>query len=204
MSILLSGGWVVGAIFALSLLAWSLIINRLVSIGPETKVSGKWEQSIFNSLAQRDTQTAAVLCRQRSGAIAKIVAASLTMHTAGLDLTKKRATELVRQETVYLWRHFKLIAIIGAVLPLLGLLGTILGITVTLSALTLSPGAETSAAMAGGISQALITTQAGLVTALPIVLIHGWMSSRVRFCISESTRVIKRVEVLLRMEEHRV
>ncbi|MFW5871225.1 MAG: MotA/TolQ/ExbB proton channel family protein [Verrucomicrobiota bacterium] len=204
MNLFMSGGWILGAIFALSLLAWSLIMNRLMLLRSETRINRKWEQSIFASMKQNDTETTAALCSRHPGATARIIGESLNMYKAGIAVTRKRASELLRREAVYLRRNFELIAVIGAVLPLLGLLGTILGITHTFNALTLGPGTETSAAMAGGISQALITTQAGLVTALPIVLVHGWMSSRVRFCVDESRRIIKKAETLLRSEKKHV
>ena len=73
-----------------------------------------------------------------------------------------------------------LVATTAAVLPLLGLLGTVLGMMRTFEALTRYDAAEVSSVMAGGVSQALVTTQAGLAAALPLVLIHGLLASRLK------------------------
>ena len=71
-----------------------------------------------------------------------------------------------------------LVASVGVACPLLGLLGTVLGMLETFELMS-AYGAVGLEGLAGGISRALVTTQAGLVMALPIVVMHRWLSGRI-------------------------
>jgi biopolymer transport protein ExbB len=76
-------------------------------------------------------------------------------------------------------KHLPLLKIIAAVAPLMGLLGTVTGMIVTFQAITLF-GAGDPRLMAGGISQALITTVLGLCVAIPMLLLHNLVQGRAR------------------------
>ena len=91
-------------------------------------------------------------------------------------------------------QHLNLIAVIGASAPLLGLLGTVLGMMQSFDALTASTG---SSGLADGISKALISTQAGLLVALPLLLLHRWLSSSVEYCVDESLVIAKKIHTAL-------
>ena len=81
--------------------------------------------------------------------------------------------------TRYLNRMLMFLKIIAVVAPLLGLLGTVTGMIITFQAITLF-GTGDPKLMAGGISQALVTTVLGLCVAIPTVLLHTLVSSRAR------------------------
>jgi len=120
--------------------------------------------------------------------------AVLEAFEAGRSFSPKDRKEVVARETRRLRRYLNVVAAAGAVLPLLGLLGTVFGMAKTFAALTAHASSEVSTLMAGGVSEALITTQGGLVTALPIVLLHGVLSFRVRRNVDEAALAMKRLE----------
>jgi len=97
----------------------------------------------------------------------------------GIDLEslELRLGEAVLKETPKLNRFNMLLKVIAVVAPLLGLLGTVTGMIITFQAITLF-GAGDPKMMAGGISQALVTTVLGLVVAIPTVLLHTLVSGR--------------------------
>lgn len=198
MSVVSEGGWVLISIVGLSMFAWSLIMHRVFFLKSEAREHRELAEKVIRYLRAGDARGAETACRNQHGAIPRMIAAVLNIQATGRRLSKRDARATLVRERVYLRRYFDLVAVIGAALPLLGLLGTVLGIAKTLGALAQHSGLEPSAAMAGGISQALITTQAGLVTALPVILMHGWMSSRVRRCMDEGARVMKVLEGLSR------
>lgn len=84
--------------------------------------------------------------------------------------------EAVMRESSKLERFIWLVKVVGVVAPLLGLLGTVTGMIKTFQSITLF-GAGDPRMMAGGISEALVTTMLGLFTAIPLVLLHAWLSS---------------------------
>jgi len=106
---------------------------------------------------------------------------------------------LLKSEVVTLERTHRLVAVLAACLPLLGLLGTVLGMIETFGVLTVRGVAEVDS-MAGGISQALITTQAGLVIAVPILLINGLLGARIRRYLDTSNVMVKKIETAICFE----
>ena len=99
----------------------------------------------------------------------------------GLDIEalELKLGESVLREVPRINRHLPLLKIIAAVAPLMGLLGTVTGMIITFQAITLF-GAGDPRLMAGGISQALITTVLGLSVAIPVLLLHNVVNSRAR------------------------
>jgi len=110
------------------------------------------------------------------GRVLKVQADNPTADVESLEL---RLGEAILKETPALNKMLPLLKIISVVAPLLGLLGTVTGMIVTFQAITLY-GAGDPKLMAGGISQALVTTVLGLVVAIPTVFLHTLVSSRAR------------------------
>ena len=88
-----------------------------------------------------------------------------------------RLDEALAEEASYLNRGLATVAVLAAVSPLLGLLGTVTGMIETFQSITLF-GTGDPKLMSGGISQALITTQLGLAVAIPLVLFHSLLTGR--------------------------
>lgn len=93
-------------------------------------------------------------------------------ETLGLKLD-----EAILKETPVLQKGLRIIALLGEIALLMGLLGTVTGIIETFQSITLF-GTGDPRVMSGGISMALVTTVQGLITAIPLLLIHGYLSSR--------------------------
>ncbi len=98
-------------------------------------------------------------------------------QVADLDTLELKLDEAILRETPALERGNSLIKLLAAVAPLLGLLGTVTGMIATFQAITLF-GTGDPKLMAGGISQALVTTVEGLVVAIPLLFLHGMLASR--------------------------
>lgn len=97
----------------------------------------------------------------------------------GGDTLEIRLDEAVLKETPSLYRGLPLVKLLASTAPMLGLLGTVVGIIETFQAITLF-GTGDPKLMAGGISQALVTTAMGLSVAIPLVLLHSLVASRSR------------------------
>lgn len=94
-----------------------------------------------------------------------------------LETLELKLDEAILRETPVLDRGNSLIKLFAAVAPLLGLLGTVTGMIVTFQAITLF-GTSDPKLMAGGISQALVTTVQGLVVAIPLLFLHATLAAR--------------------------
>jgi biopolymer transport protein ExbB len=103
----------------------------------------------------------------------------------GLDpeALELKLDQAVISEAEHLDRLVWLVRVVSVVAPLLGLLGTVTGMIQTFQAITLF-GAGDPKMMAGGISEALVTTMLGLITAAPLVLLHAFLSTSKRRILS--------------------
>jgi biopolymer transport protein ExbB/TolQ len=112
-------------------------------------------------------------------AVGRIIWAAREEGNLDVETLELRLGEAVLAEVPRINRHLPLLKIIAAVAPLMGLLGTVTGMIVTFQAITLF-GAGDPRLMAGGISQALITTVLGLCVAIPMLLLHNLVQGRAR------------------------
>ncbi len=108
------------------------------------------------------------------GRVLKVYEANKSVDVETLEL---KLSEAILAETPKLTRNITLIQVISVVAPLLGLLGTVIGMILTFQAITLF-GTGDPKTMAGGISTALVTTVEGLVVAIPTVLLHAIVNAR--------------------------
>jgi len=97
----------------------------------------------------------------------------------GVDTLELKLDETILKETPKIERFNEIVKVLAAVAPLLGLLGTVIGMIITFTAITIY-GAGDPQLMAGGISTALVTTVLGLVAAIPLILLHAVASAMAR------------------------
>jgi biopolymer transport protein ExbB len=183
-----SGGWVMIPLGVCSFLLWFLITERVLE---------------FNSLWSRDVSMLDAIRAIRGerievegdGLRSRLVREFLAGRAgdARLDrhVLRHEAYKLERTLT----RSLSAIAVFAAAAPLLGLLGTVLGMIETFDVIAVF-GTGNAKAMAGGISVALITTEAGLLVAIPGVLVSSVLrrrSARLRARLRESVAVLDRV-----------
>ena len=158
------GGVVGYVIIGLGILALLLAAERLITLGiASSKVSAQLKR------AEPDEGNPL-------GRVLKVAEKNRNKDTETLEL---KLGEAILQETPGLQRGILFIKLISIVAPLLGLLGTVTGMIVTFQAITLF-GTGDPKLMAGGISQALVTTVLGLVVAIPTVFLHTLVNGRAR------------------------
>ncbi len=112
------------------------------------------------------------------------------------EVMKEAIEEEGRQVVHHLEKHLDALGTIAAITPLLGLLGTVIGMIKVFTAITQS-GVGDPTVLAGGISEALITTAAGLSVAIPTLIVHRYLTARVdELAIAMEAQAVKMVEVL--------
>jgi biopolymer transport protein ExbB len=130
------------------------------------------------SLVHKNRLDEAILICQRSGIpLARIFIAALRSSGRPREQIKTVVEEVGGREAAPLERYLGLLGTIATLSPLLGLLGTVLGMIQAFNVIA-AQGVGTPATLGGGISQALITTAAGLSVAIPTLLLHKYLSSR--------------------------
>lgn len=181
------GGLVMLPLAIVALLALLLILERAWVLYGRNSNAGALADRVVDAALRGDFDEAVRLCESRPGAVVHTLAACLRRRTKGQAAMEDSVQAQLLSELPRLQRFMGGIAILAGVAPLLGLLGTVTGIIQTFGVIRAFGNANPSL-MAGGISEALITTAAGLVIAVPILLIHGLLSGRVDRIISNAEK----------------
>jgi biopolymer transport protein ExbB len=168
-----SGGMVMVPILAVSLVMWVLIFNRVWFM--RTLYVKNISRSRAGELVRLNQQPE----DRYKGANSLLVRQFLARRTRDRDLDGYILDETVMGLCASLDRYLAAIRVLSAVAPLLGLLGTVVGMMHTFEVITVF-GTGNARAMAAGISVALITTQTGLMVAIPGLYMAGWLTRRSR------------------------
>lgn len=158
------GGTVGYIILTLGLLGLVLALNRLVSL---TRINGKVKRQMNSTKVSIDNP------------LGRVMAVKDNYPNVDTETLELKLSEAILHEMPALQRHLTFIKIISVVAPLMGLLGTVTGMINTFQAITLF-GTGDPKLMAGGISQALVTTVQGLVVAIPLTLLFATLNTRSR------------------------
>ncbi|MEM6709017.1 MAG: MotA/TolQ/ExbB proton channel family protein, partial [Pseudomonadota bacterium] len=131
-----------------------------------------------------------------SSPLGQVFAAGLSNARRGRDIMKEAMEEAAGQVGHDLERYLTALGVIASIAPLLGLLGTVVGMIEVFRALLLE-GAGNANLLAGGISQALITTAAGLSVAIPAMIFHRFFLRRVdELMVSMEQEASKLVDIM--------
>jgi biopolymer transport protein ExbB len=178
LEIVVAGGWVMLPIILCSILAAAIIVERLWTLQPGRVVPRDLARRAWD-LVSRDQLTPQTLQELRAGSpLGQILAAGLASRGLDRSVMKEGIEDTGRHVIHELERYLNTLGTIAAITPLLGLLGTVTGMIRTFSALT-SGGVGDPAALAGGISEALITTAAGLMVAIPALIAYRYLRGRI-------------------------
>jgi biopolymer transport protein ExbB len=172
------GGWVMYPILLCSLGALTIIMERVWALRRSKVIPKNLVLSVNDLLARRKFNEAAYLCQDGLNAAARLIRQGLKMTGQRRLVFKDAMEETGRREANYLSSHLELLGVIASISPLLGLLGTVSGMINAFGAVA-QAGMGNPGLLAGGIGQALLTTAAGLVIAIPAMLIHRLLVSRV-------------------------
>jgi biopolymer transport protein ExbB len=174
----------------------AIIVERLWAyregkVLPRNLVGQIWQ------LHRQDGLTAANIASVRAGSpLGRVLAAALVNRTHSREVMKEALEEEGRQVVHDLERYLNTLGTIAAIAPLLGLLGTVIGMIKVFTAIT-SAGVGNPAVLAGGISEALITTAAGLSVAIPALIFHRYLSGKVdRLVVAMEAQALKMIEVM--------
>jgi biopolymer transport protein ExbB len=157
-----SGGWIGFIILALGAIGLLIALQRFISLSIMSRGVAKQQKSSEASL------------KNPLGRILSVYKDTLAADVETLTL---KLDEAILREIPKVERGLVTLAIMAAIAPMLGLLGTVSGMIETFQSITLF-GTGDPKLMSGGISQALVTTELGLAVAIPILLIHSGLSSQ--------------------------
>jgi biopolymer transport protein ExbB len=182
LEILQKGGPIMYLILLSSVLGLAVVIERLWHLHRAKIDTGKFMDTIANTLKRNRIMEAIELCEQTPGPIAHILKAGVLKHDRSKQEIKEAIEDAGLHEIPRLEKNLGILSTIAHITPLLGLLGTVTGMVrafqvIQEKATALNPVSPGD--LAGGIWEALLTTVAGLVVAIPAFIVYNYLVSRV-------------------------
>lgn len=187
MDLLISGGFILLAIAVLSVYAVYLFFVRLFKLARERLDTEELMVRVNAAVRDRDLDLALEACEQHGGPVARVLQAALLRLPYGRQAVEAAFAEASLLEEQSLTRGLRPLATIAQVAPLLGLLGTVTGMIIAFGEISAS-GTGNPQLLAGGIGQALVTTAAGLIVAIPVLIGQNYLASRVDGILTEIDR----------------
>ncbi len=175
LSVIKSGGAIGWVIVALGGVALLLIVLRLIFLKRADSNTEEIVGKVAQAMLEKDEKSALKICKAHKGATARVLAATIRNIDKEREHLEDIISEAVLHENGYLDRFGSAIMVIAAVAPLLGLLGTVTGMISTFDIIT-EFGTGDPKLLSGGISEALVTTELGLIVAIPALLLGNLLS----------------------------
>lgn len=176
--IIYAGGWLMAPIILCSVLALAIIGERFWALRRRNVIPAGVGQQVEDWAARHELDRRHIDQLRSGSSLGRVLAAALVNRHRSRDLIKEAVEDTGRHVVHELERFLNTLGTIAGISPLLGLLGTVIGMIKVFSAI-LVHGVGDASQLAGGISEALITTAAGLTVAIPSFFFYRYFKGRI-------------------------
>lgn len=194
--IIKSGGWLMAPLVLCSVAVVAIVAERLWTLQTRRVAPEHLAAQVWNWLKSGELDEERLQALRAGSPLGRILAAGLEQRRAPREVMNEAIEDTGRHVVHELDRYLITLGTVATISPLLGLLGTVLGIIHVFAAIS-TAGLGNPAALASGISQALITTVAGLTVAIPAYILYRYLRGRVDELVDrmeqETTRLMNAV-----------
>jgi biopolymer transport protein ExbB len=182
-TLLQQGGLLMIPIIAASLISFIIFFERIWSLRSDQVIPKIWVQNIMDLIQKGQFKQALTVCKSHPSTAAVILKGGLEASTLDRTHMKEAFEEVGQVEVSYLGRYIEVLGTIATITPLIGLLGTVVGMIdvfrTVVDEVALQGGGVNPASLAAGIWVALITTAAGLTAAIPAFIGYKYLLSHI-------------------------
>ena len=201
-SIIFSGG-IVGAIMivillALSLTAAYLIFDHLMTIRRKDLMPEGLGDRVRQSLMTGDLKGAKEACGAQPSLLSFVLLHGISEMEFGWNAVEKSLEDALAEQSARLFRKIEYLSVIGNIAPMVGLLGTVIGMIFAFQQVAVTQGLASAPQLAQGIYQALVTTVGGLIVAIPSIGAFAIFRNRVDQLVAEAAYMAQHVFAPLR------
>lgn len=191
-----AGGWLMIPLLLCSVVATGIIAERFFALKQEKILPTNLLADVWKLHTSRALNNEQIKVLRDNSPLGRVLAAGLVNMHHSREVMKESLEETGRQVVVELERFLNTLGTIAQIAPLLGLLGTVIGMIKVFAAITLH-GVGDPAILAGGISEALITTATGLSVAIPSLMFYRYYRGKVnKLVLLMEEEALKLVEVI--------
>ena len=178
-SIFLAGGIAGWVILLLAVASGALVVEHLLTIRRRTMLPQELTDRLIRLVKSGDRTKAVELCQANPGFLSNVILPALMQPWSHWEYVEKASENALAEQTGKLYRKTDRLSLIGKIAPMLGLLGTVVGMIVVFRQRSVSGGTGIDADLAEGIYLALIMTVEGLVVAIPTLVAHAMLTNRI-------------------------
>lgn len=185
------GGAIMYPIILCSIIAFGIILERLYYFRKIRIDAVSFMNNIESALKRNKIAESVKICEDTEGPIAAIVKAGLLKHDRPRQEIREAIEDAGHQEIPRLEGRIKVLATIAHISPLLGLLGTVVGMAKAFQVIQMKTAAfnpVSSGDLAGGVWQALLTTALGLIVAIPAIVAYHYLAAKVQDFVLDMER----------------
>lgn len=182
-------GW---AVILLSVVAIALIIEHFLSIQRDQLIPPDLVSEVDRLLQEEQFDEALELCEMEPTFFTNVVASGITKIGMGVDEIEKSIEDTIENERVRLENKISWLNLIGNIAPMMGLLGTVVGMISAFKKIETTRNPSPSD-LAGGIYQALVTTAMGLIVGIPVLAFYFFFRNRLNDLVSEGGLIVEEI-----------
>ncbi|NQY26747.1 MAG: MotA/TolQ/ExbB proton channel family protein [Piscirickettsiaceae bacterium] len=192
----IAGGWLMYPLLICLTIATAIVAERFWSlqtkrISPPELITQIWQWLRYNQVDDNRIQAL-----KENSPLGQILAAGLVNRDCSREITREGIEDVGRHVTVQLERNLNTLGTIAAISPLIGLLGTVIGMIKVFAVIT-AEGVGNPETLAGGISEALLTTAMGLMVAIPSVIFYRFFRGKISILVVDmEEQAMKLIEML--------
>ncbi|MGB0468495.1 MAG: MotA/TolQ/ExbB proton channel family protein [Pontibacterium sp.] len=191
-----SGGWLMIPIITCSVIALAICLERLWTLRASSITPARLLPEVLAAIRTKALSPEELRVIQEGSPLGRVIVSGLKNARHGREVMKESIEETASEVVHELGRFLSALGTISAITPLLGLLGTVIGMIKVFDEIMIQ-GTGNANVLAGGISEALITTAAGLSVAIPALIFHRFFLRRIdSLVISMEQQAIRLVEVV--------
>lgn len=188
LDLITKGGPLIWLILGCSFLALGVFVERFFAYHRATINVGDFLHGLANLVRKKNYAEALHECAGTPGPVARVIHAALIRHESPRDELKDIVQEAGQLEVPKLERYLPAMVTIAYVTPLIGLLGTVIGMVDTFMAVSSASGFATPADISKGVYQSLITSAAGLAVAIPTYVLYSYLAASARTLMHDMER----------------
>jgi len=194
-ALLQQAGWTMAPLYVCSVLAAFVAARKALDLRAARLRDESWVQPTLNALSEGAAMRAVDVARKSGHPAGRVAATLIEALQHNPEQAEAETQRVGMEEVAALERNQRPLALIAEVAPLLGLLGTVVGMVELFAGIAdqQASGSMVMAALSGGIWKALLTTAAGLTIAVPTLAAHAYFSSRIDRFRVQLTSIVQRV-----------
>lgn len=188
-----ASGWVGFIIIFLSIAAVALAIEQVMTLRAPVLMPPGLAEQVRDLLAAGKMAQAVEVCHLQPSLLAYVLEAGMAETDGGWPAIEKAMEEALAEQSARLFRKIEYLSVIGSLAPMLGLLGTVIGMVMAFREVAATQGAARAADLAQGIYLALVTTVEGLIVAIPALAVFAVFRNRLDQMVATTARVAEHV-----------